>query len=235
MAMITRNRLLSAFGGDAVRDLLDHSSEVVLPVGKVVFEPGHPITDVYFPTSGVFSLVVMMADGQAVESLTVGREGAVGLVEALGRPLAHQRTVVQIAGAAWSIAPDVLRNLAGRHPSIGEVALLYAQASLAELHQGAACNAVHHIESRLCRWLLACEDRIGDTVVPLTQEYLALMLGVQRTSVTTAAQALQRRGLIRYQRGRITILDNIGLERAACECHRAAEVSYGAILQSSST
>jgi CRP-like cAMP-binding protein len=139
---------------------------------------------------------------------------------------AEERAVVQIAGSAWRVGARRLRALAGAHPVIGDVALRYAGVSLAQLHRGAACNALHGLEPRLGRWLLTCEDRIGDTVVPITQELLAMMLGVKRTSVTAGAQALQRKGLIRYSRGRVTIVDRPGLESAACECYRAGAEVY---------
>lgn len=198
-------------------------TEVVLSAGRVILEPGRAVNEVYFPSSGVVSLITGMQSGEGVESLTVGREGAVGLVEVLAGAPSEQCAVVQIAGSAWRIGGARLRELAVIHPVIASVALRYAHVSLSALHQGAACNARHDIEPRLCRWLLTCEDRIGDPVVPITQELLALMLGVQRTSVTVAAQALQRKGLIQYRRGRVTILDREGMEHTACECYRATE------------
>src|SRR6201999_4417532 len=126
---------------------------------------------------------------------------------AFGYAAFFSRGVVQIAGAALRIDAGLLREAGRRHPSIHETVLRYAQLTEAQLHQSAACNAMHSIEARLCRWLLTCEDRVGDHILPLTQEFLAMMLGVQRTSVTTAAQALQRQGLIDYRRGTITLLD----------------------------
>ncbi|HEX7761670.1 MAG TPA: Crp/Fnr family transcriptional regulator [Caulobacteraceae bacterium] len=197
-----------------------------MSVGRIVAERGSVVTDVYFPSSGVFSIVTLMEDGEAVESLTVGREGAIGLVAALGEPVSEARAIVQISGSAWRISAERLREVAGHHPVIARVAIRYSQVTVAQLHQAAACNALHEVGPRLCRWLLTCEDRIGDNVVPLTQEFLAMMLGVQRTSVTAAAQALQVKGLIRYQRGRITILDRRGLEAAACECYRFSEQTF---------
>lgn len=224
--MIVRNHLLSAFGETARRALSPHFSEFSLSVGRIVAEHGSVVTDVYFPSSGVFSIVTLMNDGGAVESLTVGREGAVGLIAALGEPISEARAMVQIAGSAWRISADRLREVAQRHPIIAAVAIRYGQVTIAQLHQASACNALHEVGARLCRWLLTCEDRIGDNVVPLTQEFLAMMLGVQRTSVTAAAQELQAQGLIRYQRGKITILDRAGLEAASCECYRVTEQTF---------
>ncbi len=224
--MIIRNSLLTAFGDAAIRAISGNLSESGLVVGRVISERGGRVTDVYFPSSGVFSIVTLMRDGQAVESLTVGREGAVGLAAALGEPVSEARIVVQIAGTAWRISADRLRDAAQRHPIITDVAMRYSQVTVALLHQAAACNALHDVGPRLCRWLLTCEDRISDHVVPLTQEFLAMMLGVQRTSVTAAAQSLQRKGLIQYQRGRITILDRAGMEAMACECYQVSHQAF---------
>jgi CRP-like cAMP-binding protein len=231
--MIVRNRLLAALGDDILREIAADLSEVVLPVGRVLYEAGHTVRDVCFPSSGVVSVITVMSDGADVESLTVGREGALGLVEALAGAHAEQRAVVQIAGSAWQISATRLRDLAREYPVVSDIALRYAVVSLAQLHQGAACNARHDIEPRLCRWLLTCEDRIGDEVIPVTHELLALMLGVQRTSVTVAAQALQRKGLIQYSRGRVRIMDRAGVEVAACECYRAAESVHGRLFRAS--
>ena len=227
--MKTRNRLLTAFGERAMAALSPHLSETALAQDRVLGEIGVAVPHVYFPTSGVVSMVTELDDGHAVESLTVGREGAVGLLPALGDPAWRARAVVQIAGAAWRVSAEHLRAAALDQPTIVQVALRYAQVTEAQLYQSAACNASHAIEARLCRWLLTCEDRVGDCVLPLTQDYLAMMLGVQRTSVTVAAQAVQRKGLMEYRRGRITILDREGMTVAACGCYRATEDSYASI------
>jgi len=224
--MNLRNRLLSAFGDDALAALSPNISEVSLTVGRVIAEPGEPVVNVYFPSSGVVSIVTLLENGDRVESLTVGREGAVGLLAAFGYPRFTSRGLVQIGGAGLRIDARSLRDAANNFPAIRETVIRYAQVTEAQLHQSAACNAMHTIEARLCRWLLTCEDRVGDETLPLTQEFLAMMLGVQRTSVTTAAQALQRRGLIEYRRGRITILDRSGMEHGSCECYRAIETIY---------
>jgi CRP-like cAMP-binding protein len=224
--MDIRNRLLASFGEPALAALSPHIREIALSVGRVVAEPGEPVEHVYFPSSGVVSIITLLEDGRRVESLTVGREGAVGLLPAFGEPTWASRGLVQIAGGALRIDAVALRAAADDHASILDVVLRYAQVTEAQLHQSAACNALHEIEARLCRWLLTCEDRVGDNVLPLTHEFLGMMLGVQRTRVTTAAQALQRQGLIEYRRGLITVLDRAGIQRAACECYRTAEDIY---------
>jgi CRP-like cAMP-binding protein len=224
--MDIRNRLLASFGEPALAALSPHIREIALSVGRVVAEPGEPVEHVYFPSSGVVSIITLLEDGRRVESLTVGREGAVGLLPAFGEPTWTSRGQVQIAGGALRIDAPALRAAAHDHASILDVVVRYAQVTEAQLHQSAACNALHEIEARLCRWLLTCEDRVGDHVLPLTHEFLGMMLGVQRTRVTTAAQALQRQGLIEYRRGLITVLDRAGMQRAACECYRTAEDIY---------
>ena len=228
--MKTRNRLLEAFGQPALAVLSPHLIETPLSLDRVLGEAGDAVESVYFPSSGVISMITVLDDGRAVESLTVGREGAAGLLPALGDPAWGARALVQIAGAAWRVEGKRLREAALAQPAILDVAIRYAQATEAHLYQSSACNASHAIEARLCRWLLTCEDRVGDPVLPLTQDYLAMMLGVQRTSVTVAAQAIQRRGLMEYRRGRITILDRPGMETAACGCYRATEDIYAALL-----
>jgi CRP-like cAMP-binding protein len=224
--MIIRNRLLASFSARAIDALSPAIREVSLSVGRVVAEPGEPIEYVYFPSSGVISIITLLKDGRRVESLTIGREGAVGLLAAFGNAVWGSRGLVQIAGAALRIGAADLRAAAKQDPSILDVVLRYAEVTEAQLHQSAACNALHPIEARLCRWLLTCEDRVGDHVLPLTQEFMAMMLGVQRTRVTNAAQALQRQGLIEYRRGRITVLNRPAMQQAACECYVTTEEIY---------
>jgi CRP-like cAMP-binding protein len=230
--MDIRNRLLASFGEPALAALSPHIREIALSVGRVITEPGEPIEHVYFPSSGVISIITVMRDDRKVESLTVGREGAVGLLTAFGDPSWDSRGLVQIAGGALRIEVHALRAVAHDHPSILDSVIRYAQVTEAQLHQSSACNALHAIEARLCRWLLTCEDRVGDKVLPLTHEFLGMMLGVQRTRVTTAAQALQRQGLIEYRRGLITVLDRAGMEQASCECYQTGEDIYARVFLS---
>ncbi len=224
--MKTRNLLLSALNDDAMAALAPHLFEAQLSLDRILGETGDAVGTVYFPSSGVVSMITVLENGRQVESLTVGREGAVGFVAALGTPAWTTRGLVQLAGMAWTISASNLLQVAAVQPSIFTLAMKYAQTTEAHLHQSAACIAAHALEARLCRWLLTCEDRVGDNVVLLTQDYLAMMLGVRRTSVTVAARAIQQAGLIDYRRGRITLLDRAGLERAACECYRATADAY---------
>jgi CRP-like cAMP-binding protein len=233
--MDIRNRLLAYFGEAAVARLSPDIREISLSVGRILGEPGEPIDHVFFPTSGVISVVTLLVDGRKVESLTVGREGAVGLAGAFGHGRWITRGIVQIAGAALRISAPALRAVAEDEPLVLDAVLRYAEMTEAQLHQSAACNALHPIEARLARWLLTCEDRVGDHLLPLTHEFLAMMLGVQRTRVTAAAQTLQRQGLIDYRRGLITVKDRAALERAACECYATIEATHDRIFAPRST
>ncbi len=190
---------------------------------KILSEPGGDVDTVYFPVGAVLSVLNMMEDGRCVESSTIGREGAFGLIHAMGAPVSLNRVVVQVRGDCLTIPAEPFRQAALESPPLLNMVVRHIQAELAQTGQGVACNALHEVEPRLCRWLLMTQDRmVGDVeIVPLTHEYLALMLGIHRTSVTVAARALQRRGLIDYARGKIHILSREGLEQGACECYAA--------------
>jgi len=193
--------------------------EVSAAQGTVFLEPGSLIDQVFFPQSGMISLLVVTSSGNMIEASTIGREGAVGLHGGLGERRSFTRATVQVPGrfsviTARSFQKIVLGNLA-----IRDMVARYTEVLWAEAQQIAACNAVHDASSRLCRWLLQTSDRIHSDELPLTQEFLAQMLGVRRTTVTLLAQELQRKGVIKGSRGRVTILDRKGLEACACECY----------------
>lgn len=215
------NRLLAALPGDVLTLLEPDFKQVVLPQGLVCFDPGDPINQVYFPHTGMISCLVTTGDGEMVETSSVGREGAVGLQSGLGRRVSFTRAIVQIAGKFTVLPTARLENAVGRSPALRDMVLRYIETLWAEAQQNAACNAVHDGSARLSRWLLQCADKIGSDQLLLTQEFLADMLGVRRTTVTLLAQELQKGGILRYSRGRITILDRARLEHAACECYGA--------------
>ena len=189
--------------------------------GDVLYEPGAPIRDLHFPVDGVLSVITVMSDGSAVETATVGREGAVGLSSCLAPIWSHGRVIGQAPGAVFSAPNDVLRRLAAESGEVRGVIAGFMEATLAQAQQSVACNTLHGVEQRFCRWLLTCDDRVRGSRVELTQEFLAMMLGVQRTTVSQVASTLQAAGVIRYNRGRIDILDRPELERRACECYAA--------------
>jgi CRP-like cAMP-binding protein len=213
------NYLLAALPPDLMARLSGDMQIVALAQGTVLFNPGEPIEHIYFPQSGLVSLMVISRDGDAIESATVGREGAIGLHRALGGRRSFTRAAVQVAGhfstiSAAKLEPAIAASAAAREVITDHTELLWA-----EVQQLAACNALHDAASRLCRSLLQAADRVGRDQLPLTQESLATALGVRRTSVTLLAQALQKKGIIRYSRGMIQILDRPQLEACACECY----------------
>lgn len=190
-----------------------------LTQGLVCYEPGDAIEQIYFPTSGMLSFLVVTGDGETIETNAVGREGAAGLQRGLGRRRSFTRAVVQIPGRFSTIVADRFEQAVGRDTALRELVMRYIETQWAEAEQIAACNALHDGSARLCRWLLQSADRTGSEQLPLTQEFLADMLGVRRTTVTLLAQDLQKQGIVRYSRGRITIIDRAALETMACECY----------------
>jgi len=200
--------------------LLPSMKEATWGPGLGLYEVGGPVKHAHFPSSAGLSVVTVMADGTEVECATVGYEGAVGLLPALSGAPSTNRTYVQLTGSGISISAAALRARATESPRLLELLLRSAQTLIAQEEQSVACNALHVIERRLARWLLICHDRLSVPVLPITQEYLAIMLGVQRTTVNGAAGVLRGEGLIRYSRGQLEILDREALEQRSCECYR---------------
>jgi CRP-like cAMP-binding protein len=216
----TGNRLLAALPEQAIAHLAPDLRQVTLPQGVVCYGAGDPIDQVYFPQTGMISLLVTTGgDGAMVETSSVGREGAVGVQCGNGPCLSFTRAIVQIGGNFLIISAPRFEAATSRSAELRELMFAYIETLWAEAQQIAACNAIHDGSSRLCRWLLQCANRTGSDRVPLTQEFLAEMPGVRRTTVTLLAQELQRRGILRYSRGRITILDRAALEACACDCY----------------
>jgi CRP-like cAMP-binding protein len=176
------------------------------------------------------SLLIVTKNGREVEAATIGREGAIGGIVSEGRKPAYGRAVVQIGGEALAIPTSCLETAKTGSPRFADLFARYADALLAQMMQSVACNALHSVEERACRWLLATHDRAGDEIIQLTQEALAEMLGVQRTTVTGVTQNLQSQGLIRLRRGRVEVIDRRGLERTACECYAAVERHFATLL-----
>ncbi len=206
---------------DVIALLEPDLKQVLLPHGVVCFDPGDPINQVYFPHNGMISCLVTTGIGEMVETSSVGCEGALGLQCGLGQRVSFTRAMVQIGGKFSVIPASRFEYATGHSAVLRELIIRHTELLWAEAQQIAACNAVHDGSSRLCRWLLQCADRIGSDQLALTQEFLSGMLGVRRTTVTLLAQELQKRGIVRYSRGRITILDRSALAAAACECYGA--------------
>ena len=213
------NHLIDSLPPEDRAALLEIAQPFDFPLGHVFCQSGDRAGHVEFIETGVVSAVTAMADGRTVESYMIGREGAT-------HPLAHEasarcyaRLVGQIAGSGRRVEVARLRALAQQRPAIRDMMTAYAVRLINELEQSTACNALHRAERRFAKWLLRCHDRAEGDELQLTQEFLASMLGAQRTTVNEAAQHLQETGAIRYVRGRIQILDRVALERAACECY----------------
>jgi CRP-like cAMP-binding protein len=217
------NLLLAALPRREQQRLMPLLEPAALSFGTVLYETAEPIRHIYFPTSGIVSLLMVLDDGSGAEVARVGHEGMVGLPLLLGVSTSQTKAFVQIPGDALRIgARDFLRQ-ARLGGTLCNLLLRYAQALMGHTEQLTACNTWHTIEQRLCRWLLVTQDRVRADVIEVTQEFLSQMLGAHRQSVTIAAKNLQEAGLIRYSRGRLRILDRQGMKGAACECYRAIQ------------
>ena len=225
-----RNYLLSAMDDGDMAALGPSLTEVALLAGQVLHPAGEMIDMVYFPSSAVVSVVTPTLDGRSVESATVGFESLAGLSAALSGEPSGSRVFTQVGGGAIRLPAARLRDRALESPSLMQLLLRHMDAGICQAQQSVACNALHDAGPRLARWLLMTQDRVAGPVIPLTQEYLAIMLGVQRTTVTLVASALKRAGLIKYRRGVITILDRDGLERESCECYAVSSQRFDKLL-----
>jgi CRP-like cAMP-binding protein len=212
------NKLLAALPRNHFDLLSPHLNTVALAQGIVISEPGDEVADVFFPHDGMLSMLAVMRDGKAIETATVGREGVVGAMAGLGLHKSLVRVVVQLPMSASKISAVNFRKVVKKSDVVRDLCTDYNEVLLSQARVTAACNALHPIERRFCRWLLQSADRAGGDKVGLTQEFLAEMLGVRRTSVTEVASKIQAQGLISYSRGLITILDRKGLEKLSCEC-----------------
>jgi CRP-like cAMP-binding protein len=221
-----QNRLLAALSRRDFLRLSGHLEPVSLSLGEVLHEPGARIKHVYFPCSGVVSLLTVVGASKATEVAVVGNEGVVGGATTLDVDVSHVRAVVQGGGTAMRIAPALLRSQLKSNSAWFRELFRFTNALMSQAAQTAACNRFHTVEARLARWLLATRDRMQSRHLHLTHEFLSLMLGVRRVGVTAAATSLQKRKLITYSRGNIQLLDPAALEDAACECYRAVKEIY---------
>jgi CRP-like cAMP-binding protein len=192
----------------------------------VLYQPNQPIEDAMFPLEGVVSMLTIMKDGTGIEVATIGNEGMVGLPIILGPQLASSRFIVQVPGSGLRMSAEILREETRRDTPLRRVLVLYHAAFLKQISQSVACNGLHTVEQRCCRWLLMTRDRVTQESFPLTHEFLAEMLGVRRSSVTEVLHPLRAKGLLQAHRGRIEILDRPGLEALACECYASVNDEY---------
>jgi CRP-like cAMP-binding protein len=212
------NKLLASLPRDHFDRLLPHLVTISLPQGDVLIEAGDEVDQIYFPHYGMLSLLAVLRDGKAIETATVGREGVVGAMAGLGLYKSLVRVVVQMPSACTKIAAAHFRTVAATSDPVRNLCIRYNEVLLSQARV-TACNALHSIEARFCRWLLQSADRGASDTVNLTQEFLAEMLGVRRTSVTEVASKVQSAGVITYSRGVIRILDRAALMRMSCECY----------------
>ena len=213
------NRFLSTLPPHDFSLLAPHLRTIPLERGVMLHDMGEEIEHVYFPHTGMISMAAVMQSGATVEIATIGRSGVIGASAGLGARSTIVRALVQVPGTAAGLAASQFRAAAAQSPAICNLIVCYNDVLLAQVQQSVACNALHRLEARLCRWLLQTHDCIDGNVIPLTQEFLGQMLGVRRTTVTTAARLLQSAGLIRYRRGHIQVLDRVALEAISCECY----------------
>lgn len=234
-SILAKNRLLAALPKHEYERLLPQFELVTLPLKQILYKPNEPIEYVYFLNHGVGSLINIMEDGTAVETATVGNEGMVGVPVFLETYTMPIEAIVQVPGAAMRMRADVFKALVTQGSLLHRLVQLYTQALINQIMQSAACNRLHLIEERCCRWLLMTRDRVESDEFTLTQEFLSDMLGVRRPSVSVVSGILQKQGLIRYSRGKITILDRQGLEAASCECYRVIKKEYERLLGGNGT
>jgi CRP-like cAMP-binding protein len=215
------NRLIAKLTAVDLSLLAPHFSVVTLKQGAVIYEAGDEVEHVYFPHDGMVSLLAVMHNGKAIETATVGREGVVGAMAGLGLYTSMVRTVVQLPMDASRISAARFRHAVGASKGIEQACIRYNEVLLSQARITAACNALHPVDARFCRWLLQSADRAESRTVALTQELLSEMLGVRRTSVTEVAGKLQRDGVISFSRGVIQILNRPALEALSCECYQS--------------
>jgi len=230
LSIHSSNQILATLTAADRDALLPHLRVVELPQEMVLFDAGKPVKAIYFPHFGIVSLVVDLASGDMIEAAMVGKDGVVGGSAALNGDLSLNKAVVQLTGRASVVDVDHVRALAENSVVFRTALMRHEQFVLAQAQQSAACNASHAVEARISRWLLRCRDLAGSNDIALTQEFLAEMMGVRRTSVSLVANTLQQAGLIKYRRGHIRVLDVEGLQDAACECYETVKAHANRLL-----
>ena len=227
----TGNRLLDRLPPDESDRLLALAEPVSLRHLEQLFEQDGPLPHVYFPKSGVLSIVISLGEGRVVEAATIGNEGMVGIPALLGLDFTTATATAQVPGDSLRIPTPSFMEAMSRGGPLDLTLRRYIAFSLRSAYQAVACNALHSVEERMARWLLTTQDRVGSSEFLLTQEFLAQMLGVRRQSVQVVAGTLQTAGLITYRRGQVRVMDREGLEAASCECYGITKALYDRIVQ----
>ncbi len=225
-----QNHLLDALPTADYERLTAHAELILMTLGDVLYEPGAKLRHVYFPTTAIVSLLYVMEDGASAEIAVVGNEGILGISLFMGGDTTPSRAIAQSAGHAFRVKADLLKSEFERFGATMHLLLRYTQALITQMSQTAVCNRHHSVDQQLCRWLLLSLDRLPSNELSMTQELIANMLGVRREGVTEAAGKLQHAGLIRYRRGRITVLDRPGLESRCCECYQVVKTETDRLL-----
>jgi CRP-like cAMP-binding protein len=220
------NQLLARLPPHEYQRLRRDFQLVPLELKQILYEAGSPIDYAYFPNRGVVSAMTVMEDGRALEVATIGDEGMVGLPLLVGAETAANLMMVQVAGEALRLSAQVLKGEVSRDSPLRSVLALYHTAFLAQVSQAVACNGLYTLQQRCCRWLLMTQDRTHSDVFPMTHEFLAMMLGVRRSSVSEVLEPLQKEGWIRSSRGKFTILNRDGLLAGSCECYRTIKEEF---------
>jgi CRP-like cAMP-binding protein len=230
-SLLKQNAVLCGLSPQMVAEVIGAGNLVILKAPQPIYEAGLPIREVYFPIEAVLSVVTEMNDGGCIEVGTVGREGVSAIPLLLGATTSANESYCQVPGRAVVISSDNFRRLLSVNDNrFRSVLDRFLQAYVNMLGQLAGCNGKHSVFERCARWLLLTHDRVNSDTIALTHEYLAMMLGARRSSVTIAAATFQRAGFIRYARGQIQILDRAGLEAASCECYAVAREQFGPLL-----
>ncbi|MBA3949107.1 MAG: Crp/Fnr family transcriptional regulator [Acidobacteria bacterium] len=225
------NRLLALLPESDLVRLMPQMRPVSFARKQILHRAGETIAEVYFPNGGVCSMTTVMSDGRMVEVATIGNEGVVGIGAIFGRGTTNSETLVQVPGTdGFALSVQAFRAELEQSTSLAMLVNRYVQAFLVMVLQSTACNSLHSAEERCARWLLMTRDRIGGNQFPMTQELLAVMLGVRRPTVTLILQKLGQRGLVRYSRGRLEVADGPELERVSCECYGTVQSEFARLL-----
>lgn len=232
---IHANRLLGAFTKEAHDRIIPHMTEVDLKLGATVCEAGGLLTHAYFPQGCVLSLLTVLENGSEIECANIGREGAFGLFSAMYSRVSYSRCTVQLQGSMIRCDIRPLQMEFQNSAHMQDLFVSYSETLLAQVMQTVACNSLHSVEERLCRWLLMMHDRADGENLTYTHEFLARIMGANRTSITLAAQSLQNKGLISYRRGMMQVVDRLGLEGETCECYSVVNARFEAFLNPPST
>src|SRR5271167_1901101 len=229
------NRLHGALEAASRQRIDPHLEPITLKLGAIVCDAGGLLRHAYFPQGAVLSLLTVLENGSAIETANIGREGAFGLFAAMYSRVSFNRCIVQLEGRTVRCPIELLQNEFKNSEHVRDLFVSYSETLLSQVQQTVACNSMHTIEERMCRWLLMMHDRADGEALPYTHEFLSQILGANRKSVTLAAQSMQAAGLISYHRGAIQVLDRAGLEDASCECYAIVKERFDAFLNPPST